>query len=448
MDEVMFTDPAVNMAVGRGFTSTAWGSQPRDTFFAGNSPLYSLCLYPWIACFGISPMAVRSFNYVVIVAACGVLWRTLAQQAIIRSKQWRTLLAIIVLCGNGVGFSYRSGRYDCLGMLLVVCIWSTWLRRGSLARSACLMLLCAALPWTGLQLIPYLGCLSLLMLLFRGRNGVKDVVVLAAGVLVGAVSMCLLFASQGVWSNFQTSVRLLSGQSRSLEERFLDGLRSLVVDPSMVLLGGLLVSILIWDLIRRRSRARPVLLAAVFFAVGIPFALAVVGKFPRYYAWMSYIPAAICLGIWLERAAFARAGKVFAATAILVACLVGLPARTIVTFVEWNLRDYKPVSEAVDRSITPKDWVYCDCEGYYAAKVITPDVFLRPYRFVMSARERASMTVLVVRPESAQEVAAYFGGRWTCIGGCDTNTEQGFSIATRFGFGSKPYKLAIYRRES
>ncbi|MGZ3472339.1 MAG: hypothetical protein ACXVA6_20420, partial [Isosphaeraceae bacterium] len=50
-DEVMFTDPAANLYFGQGFTTSAW-FQSRGTLFAGNSPLYSLCLYPWIRVFG------------------------------------------------------------------------------------------------------------------------------------------------------------------------------------------------------------------------------------------------------------------------------------------------------------------------------------------------------------------------------------------------------------
>src|SRR5208337_4817362 len=42
---------AANLYFGQGFTTSAW-FQSRDTLFAGNSPLYSLCLYPWIRVFG------------------------------------------------------------------------------------------------------------------------------------------------------------------------------------------------------------------------------------------------------------------------------------------------------------------------------------------------------------------------------------------------------------
>src|SRR5436309_406192 len=49
-DEVMFADPAVNLYFGHGFTTSAW-YQHRDTFFGGNSPLYSMTLYPWIRVF-------------------------------------------------------------------------------------------------------------------------------------------------------------------------------------------------------------------------------------------------------------------------------------------------------------------------------------------------------------------------------------------------------------
>lgn len=66
-DEIMYTDPSVNFVLGNGFTSTAWSSISSDSFWAGNTPLYQFVLIPWIYCFGIGPMQVRSLNVINIV---------------------------------------------------------------------------------------------------------------------------------------------------------------------------------------------------------------------------------------------------------------------------------------------------------------------------------------------------------------------------------------------
>ena len=117
-DEVMFTDPAANLHFGQGFTTSAW-FQSRDTLFAGNSPLYSLCLYPWIQVFGFDVVSVRGLNYVLIRAVVAVCLLALNRLGLVRSTVPRLAFLLLVLCGDGVTYSYRSGRYDCLGMLLV-----------------------------------------------------------------------------------------------------------------------------------------------------------------------------------------------------------------------------------------------------------------------------------------------------------------------------------------
>ena len=73
-DEVMFTDPAANLYLGNGFTSSAWFFQGREEFWAGNLPLYSFLVYCWIKLFGFSLTAVRSFNYVLITGSALFLW--------------------------------------------------------------------------------------------------------------------------------------------------------------------------------------------------------------------------------------------------------------------------------------------------------------------------------------------------------------------------------------
>src|SRR2546428_3368047 len=63
IDEVMYSDPAVNLYLGNGLTSTAWYVQSSHEFCAGNVPLHSLLLYLWLKLFGFSILAARRLNY-------------------------------------------------------------------------------------------------------------------------------------------------------------------------------------------------------------------------------------------------------------------------------------------------------------------------------------------------------------------------------------------------
>ncbi len=44
-DEVMYSDPPVNLYLGHGFVSRGWHFQTGAEFWAGNVPLHELLLY-------------------------------------------------------------------------------------------------------------------------------------------------------------------------------------------------------------------------------------------------------------------------------------------------------------------------------------------------------------------------------------------------------------------
>lgn len=445
IDEVMFTDPAINLLIGKGFTSAAWSTQPSDTFFAGNAPLHTLLLVPWIACFGQTVTAVRALNYVLMVAAAGVLWWTLAQRGLIRSAPWRALAVVAILCGDGVTYSYRGGRYDCLGMLWLVCLWSASLAAPSVGRRVILVALGAAIPWTGLQLIPYLGGLSLLYLLAYGRRRLADLAFVWAGVALGAAGLYLLFASQGVWEYLLKSVHELASQHRTLSSRASDAFKALRVDPSLMAMFALMLAAVGWEFSGPRSPGRRTLLASLMFAAAVPMALAFVGKFSRCYAWMAYVPAIVCLFRWYERSSPPRWVQAGFAVGLAVVCLAGFPSRLALVFAEWQARDYRPVVQLIERTVRPDDKLYCEFEAYYAAKAITADVFLTRYQRAMSDAERAAVTVFAARPTAVEQTAEFLGGEWTPVAEYSAEARRG-SWQKRLGLGAQLYSLAVYRR--
>ncbi|MCA1684970.1 MAG: hypothetical protein LC745_03095, partial [Planctomycetia bacterium] len=254
-DEVMFADPAVNLATGRGFTTSAW-FQPRTTFFAGNSPLYSLCLAPWVGTFGVKIVAVRSLNYVLVLGAVALSCRAMGRLGLVEGAARRFLYAALVLCADGVTYSYRSGRYDCLGMLLAAGLLGALTLPTPRTRSVSLMALAALVPWAGLQLVPYVALLGLLLLLVRGRGAVGEVASVAAGGAVGTALLVGLFRAHGVWGEFVKSVTLLGGARRPLAARASDALHAPLTEPSSVLMLAALVVLLAVELRRRDARLR------------------------------------------------------------------------------------------------------------------------------------------------------------------------------------------------
>lgn len=446
IDEVMFTDPAINLLRGKGFTSAAWSTQPSHTFFAGNAPLHTIVLIPWIACFGQGVVAVRALNYALMLMACGSLWWTLARRAVIRSAHGRALAIVAILCGDGVAYSYRGGRYDCLGMFWMVCLWAVALTESSLRRRVGLMVLGAAIPWTGFQLIPYLGVLSLVYLMTYGGSRMVDVALVWAGVLLGVGGLYLFFASQAAWPYLLNSIHELAGQHRPAAARVADAVRSLRVDPSLMVLYLLLLVAVAWEFSRTRSPERRTLLAGLLFAMLVPAGLAAVGKFARYYAWMAYVPALVCLLRWFEQTSPGKWTQRAFVVGLAAVCLVGLPARMALLLTEWEARDYRPVERFVRTHLRPDDNLYCEFEAYYAAKAVTPHVFLTRYRRAISDTEKAAINVFAARPENASDTAELLGGKWTRVAEHTTDFQRG-AWQSRLRMGGQLYHLVVYRRE-
>lgn len=456
-DEVMFADPAVNAALGHGFTTTAW-LQPRHAFFAGNAPLHSLVLVPWLDVFGVSPSAVRSLNYgLVLAAVCITVWAA-KRLDLIRSNGAEVLLAGLILCGDGVSFSYRSGRYDCLGMLWIALMFASQTLKGPRIRALAIGLLAALVPATGLQLIPYVAMLGVLLLVLKGRPAIGDLAAAALGGLAGLALLAGFFRANGVLGEFQNSLSYFGGAHRSLARRGVDALRAPLIEPSSILLLMALLAILAGEFAQRKLKARSPVVVGLLVGIIIPCALGFTGKYVRYYAWMAYAPMALTLVASLDHSV--KRGNltriVFGLT--LLAGAVGFPARMALTLLEWDLRDPGPVGRLVAETVRPGDWIYTEFEAYYPAKVAAEETFLPPYLgiisvpgrdrvpAVMTPAERDRVNVLITKPDREAMTLEEFPGDWNRVGHYAAGSTRGAGLFGRLRFGSKPYELTVYRR--
>lgn len=149
LDEVAYSDPAVNLYLGNGFQSTAWEDQPSGRFWAGNVPLYPFLLFIWLKAFGFSIVAVRSFNFFLVSLATMLVWLFSLKSGAITKPWARILLVLLVFCGHGVVYAYRSGRPDMLGFLLIAILPLLHLVRNPLSRVLGLGIIGALLPFAG-----------------------------------------------------------------------------------------------------------------------------------------------------------------------------------------------------------------------------------------------------------------------------------------------------------
>ena len=440
VDEVQFSDPAVRLAGGAGFTSTAWFAQRSDEFFAGNVPLYSLLLSGWVRAFGVSPVAVRSLNYALAALLCLLLCRLALSRGWL-SQDRSTLLAALILAGHSVMFSFRMGRYDVLSMCLFALGAWAW-AQPSLRRSLPgLVAIGALLPWAGLQTLPAAVVYCALLWLLLGRGALWRGMAVGAGAVAGSAALFWLYWSHGVWTAFRASTSGIGLIGQSVAQKLAHLPAAYLSDKSAACL-IVAACLLAW-----RGRTR-LLTFALACAVLLPAALHLAGKFPVYYGWMTYLPLAVAVAAGLEAAPRGRVrAAAFACAALAVT--VGLPARMAAVAIQWRDRDPRAVEQMIDGArIGPADRVVADFKLYYALERRRVPLYLPTYLDAMTPAERASVTALLLRPEDAARATGILGGQWTPSGPEWTPAPRANRLIGKFlrEFREEAYPLTLYRR--
>ncbi|MBI3769182.1 MAG: hypothetical protein HY271_11945 [Deltaproteobacteria bacterium] len=438
LDEVMFTDPAANLLLGRGFTSCAWRFQACDAFWAGYPPLYSTLLFGWMRIFGFGPLAVRSLDYVLVVVAVLALWLAVARLDLVPARRARLWLVALLLLGYGMVFCYRSARVDCLGMALVAAIVLAHTVRPIALRCGMIALLALLLPLTGLQLLVYAGLLGGLLAVRHGRALRHELASGAAGLLGGMGALYGLYTTAGVWPSFvKESLGTASIAGRGLAatlQHYDRNLGGVLKDPSFLVL--LVVALTLSA--RQRSHGEPLARSPLGFAlvvaVVIPAVLFLSGVYPVYYSWMTYVPLSI--GVCSEKRRFAHAGLV-------LACAVGLPLVLAWSAVDWADRDYRRLEAALHDAIAADDRVFLDYPAYYFVKPRAAAVFTDRSLKHMTPAQAASIDVLIVSRAQLDEVTPVLGGRWRATG---TGIHSRPGRDTRVSIWGPRYDLEVYRR--
>ena len=119
-----------------------------------------------------------------------------------------------LLLGFGVSTSYRSGRYDSVGMLLSAAVVAAALRPAGPGTNAAVFVGAALLPWAGLQLLPYWFCLGAIAWLVAGRAALPRLVMIASALVAGAAGLAAFYQSHGVLDAFLGAPRTYGGTLR------------------------------------------------------------------------------------------------------------------------------------------------------------------------------------------------------------------------------------------
>ena len=491
IDEVSYADPAINLVESGHWVSSCW-AQPVTQFWAGNTPLYPMLLYVWLKVTGVSMMAVRSFNLLIMILLALALWRALRRLRPAGRPGAGLLLMLLLLSGYSMILDYRGGRPDCLCALLFGLAfmavatsptssatssatlskppsvtssepssepssatssetpsqpWSPFSLtvRPILGKRELAVFLCAALmPWAGLQCLPVLAVTGGLVLLFDRRVYGGTILAAALGAIVGLAGLWLFYKAHGAWPTFVASVAPHTsagmGQFRHHNR--------LPKDFSLILLfaGALLVQ----GVCRKRSSKgftdSPLTLGLVLsLAIGAGLILA--GKFPTYYGWAAYVPLALAVVLeWADSASDSWKRRL-----LTVVCgatvLVGPVLHGAAALYDWPFRAPSIPETLVARNVRSGDMAYADQEVYYALRRHGLVPYVGYYIETMSPEEKQRVSILFLKPERLEWARGFIGGTWEKVDEYKP-PRMGF-LGTRWDMGflsAMNYHLAVYRR--
>ncbi len=415
VDEIQFADPAVRLATGHGFTSTAWFAQDSARFFAGNVPLYSAVLGGWLSLFGPGLIAERALNLVLFACFLTLVWRFLCVTGFVRSANWRLLAIALLATGHAMTFSFRSGRYDVLGMTLAATAMNLWVsQRGA----KWLPLIGLLLPAAGLQLLPAVLLACVLLLVLDWSASLRKVALLLGGCVAGWLGLRTIYAGLGVWGDFQSSTRAIGLIGHSLLAKLHSLPMAYSNDKSRVLLFA--AALLIFAVAPRKRVAFPrvLLLGVLALLVLLPAAMHMAGKFPIYYGWMVYLPLTLAF-VSLAAATWplmSNATKGAALALVAMAMLVGLPLRLAAVAAQWHDRDPARVAAFVKENLDSGELALIDFKLYYPVIAGGTHPLLPTYVPAMRPAEKSRIQVLALRPEDLLPSEQALGGVWKRTG--------------------------------
>lgn len=446
VDEVAYSDPAVNFVVNGEFTSTAWGTQGPNEVWAGNVPLHQFFLIGWLEAFGVSPTSVRSINYFFVTIGVFLLW-VIMRKNNLSLPPLRLTAIILLLCGQGITFSYRSGRPDMIGFLLV-CAGAAAMLYRTKTRYGLLAIIGALIPWAGLQFVPYVALLCGCILFWNRKLFLKTALPVAGGGTAGTAGLVLFYKFNSVWDDFiQSTLPHTSGNPVNT----FSGVHLYIGDLSYFITLLSTVFLILYYLLRGKklNSLKPVFEYCTLVGILTPIALYALGKYPQYYTWMAYLP--LVVGICVQASSIRwNQWKLWIGIGLVGAASIWLPARIGVTLLQWDARSYEPIEYLAGKTISEEDTVYASNQAYYGAKknasvVYLPGSLQEGRRSEDERIQAYSIEKVIIAPRKSEKLLSKLGGEWKQL------AEVGENAKRKEIFGRKlaePYRVATYVRLS
>ena len=460
-DEVMYSDPAVRWLVGKGFTSTAWPSQPSTEFWASNSPLHENLLACWLAVFGISPTALRSINVVFGGLAVWLLCMAARRGGWVTGRGWTVVLAVLLLTAMSMTKLLRYGRPDAITLLVAAAVVYEFAAGPERWRWWYVVLLGAVVPWAGLQLGAYAVGVFLVALLLAPARVWRFGLCLCGGMALGVASLLGYLAAHGValcfLQNTVLSGHTVTGDMAQLavfnDAKTLGRLgvrlgelgrsyQAWLRDPSFPWVIASLLGAALWAWRTRQWTWRSPLGFGLLAGLGVPLFVMISGRYPWHYTWMGYIIVAVSAAAALSQL-WPRMGPVMrgvTAVPLLVSVLVGTPL-AFRNALRDPLVDWDRVETFFREQVRPTDHALVLPSLYYVSTAHAAETYLPTYGGGRRLREwpadqQAAVTVMVIEPSEVESSVKKIVGEWVTVATLDID-----GIASDW-----PPRLVVLRR--
>jgi hypothetical protein len=371
MDETGYVDPGLNLAAGKGWTSSM-NSFQTDREFCACSPLYPAALSVWVRVFGISMVASRAYCYFLGAVGTYFFWLAAFRFKFLASPA-RLFWIVLLSTEYSTNWMMRNQRYDVwIFVGLGVALLGASLRHPA-GRYGLIFLGCFLGPTAGFVCVPYIVTMAAFLTVVTGFSRWKEALMAMAGAGCGMIAVFAFLILNHQLGTFLHAVKSLSAVGVKLS---FSTVLQIFLYPSQdygVIL--MMVALLLLTMVWKRNTAaiyRRWLLLGWGTVVLVPCIMMARTSFGMMYFYMVIIPLSLSVLalLTLQFPAHGRRLIIPAAAAALLglACLTGLPGRIYTSLREWSFRDPRQIQDFVAAHTGPDDCVLADYKFYFALR--------------------------------------------------------------------------------
>jgi hypothetical protein len=398
VDEISLHDDSINFVLNGEWRTTACFGDRNNEVYSAYPPLYQFILVPWIYLFGVSALACRSLNIVLLFFICVIIYRFLRNSNLIRDYYSLVFLLLLLWCADIFSWIYRNGRPDILNMLCTICFLVYYYERKNkliLALFAFLIII------SGIQSCPYLMAVLICLYFFQSdKKRVRTAVYMfIAGTVSGLVFLSVYFYLQGHLLSFYYRSFILSSSSmkdivsflipyvepiipidESIKNALLKADQPLsasffkrIIDAYLVNKEYLILCLVngivyLWLLFKQKINYKSTESKLMFVTLIVPLIMAIAGRFAIYYTWMCYIPSVIYLIYIIGKHNRQIYVPLMYGVATFVIVALGLPKALLTT----DKKAYKKIESFVlKQNFSNKDKIISPFISYYTIRNIT-----------------------------------------------------------------------------